>query len=223
MKKKKVGKEKFQTEKFTKKEIRFLKTLNTPAKLQDFLDTVEYNKGRRIAIVEVLRRKIGDCMESAMFASYVLKLNKIDNYLIDLYCFDDSDHIICVYKKNKLFGAVAHSKYLGLRSKSPVYRSLRELTMSYFEHFFNFRGKLDLRMISVPVRLPKDDDWTISRRFMYRFEEKIDAAKHIYIVPKNIKIPRISKDVFERELMLLPKNAYVGKKYLNAAKKIRKI
>jgi hypothetical protein len=213
---------------FSKEEIAFLKSLNTPRKVQDFLDTVEYNKGRRLSIAEVFRKKIGDCIESACFASYVLSLNKIDNFLMDLYCFDDADHVICVYKKNGLYGSVANSLYIGLRGKSPVYRNLRELALAYFEHFFTYEGILDLRKYSVPIKFPnkltkKYRDWIFSKRFMCDFEVHVDTVKHIFLVPKDIKLENVSKDTFQREFVRLPSNAKIAKEYLDVIKNTKRI
>jgi hypothetical protein len=210
-------------EKFTKEELKKLKKLNTPQKVQEFLDSIKYNKGKRVSIAEVFRLKLGDCIESASFASFVLRLNGIKSSLMDLYCFDDYDHIVCVYKKDGLYGSVAQSLYLGLRGKSPVYKTRRELAMSYFEHFFNYNGGLDLKMISVPVKLPKKNgEWIFKKQFMYDLEIKIDSVKHIYIVPKNIKLPKITKEHFKRELMGMPKGSKIGKKYKCISKFMKK-
>jgi len=206
---------------FTKKEISFLKSLNTPEKVQEFLDEIQYHRGRRLSIAEVFRKKTGDCIECACLASYILRLNKIDSFLIDLYCFNDSDHVICVYKKNGYYGSVAHSFYVGLRNKSPAYKTLRELVMSYFEHYFRLNGIFDLRKYSVPTRLPKKDgDWIFSKKFMYDFEVHIDSVKHISVLPNNFRVPKVSKAAFALEFIELPREAKVSKEYQDVIKNV---
>lgn len=206
---------------FTEKEIAFLKSLNTPEKIQAFLDGIEYHGGRRLSIAEVFRLRRGDCIECACLASYIFRLNKIDSFLMDLYSYKYSDHVICVYKRKGYYGSVAHSFYGGLRNKSPVYKTLRELAMSYYEHFFEFNGVFSLKRYSVPVRLPrKEGDWVHSRQFMYDFEDHINSVKHKNLLPKYFRLPKVNKISFANEFIELPKDAKISKEYTDAAKNI---
>jgi len=208
---------------FTEKETESLKLLNTPEKIQALLDEIDYHGGRRLSIAEVFRLKRGDCIECACLASYIFRLNKIDSFLMDLYSYKYSDHVICVYEKKGYYGSVAHSFYAGLRNKSPVYKTLRELTMSYFEHFFEMNGAFSLRTYSVPVRLPrKEGEWVFSRQFMYDFEVRINSVKHKNLLPKYFRVPKVNKISFKMEFIDLPKNAKVSKEYMGAAKDIRR-
>lgn len=216
-----------EKEGFIDKEISFLKTLSTPIKVQEFLDSLEYNKGRRVSIMNVLRLKKADCLEGACFAAYVLSINGFkDTFLMDLCCKyeKDEDHVICVFKENGLYGAVAQSKFMGLKYKNPVYKTPRELAMSYFEHYFNYSGIFDLRKHSVLLRLgnlSKED--LNSYKYVCNIEKKIGKIKHMEIVPKYIKLPNVEKEVFWREILFIAKDAKVGKDYISVATKIKKI
>jgi len=93
--------------------------------------------------------------------------------LVDLAAVRDDDHVLAVFRRKGLWGAVAKSNYSGLRSREPVYRTLRELVMSYFEHYYNLRGEKTLRGYSRPVNLD-------------RFRQKlwISAPKDVWFIPE---------------------------------------
>ena len=59
--------------------------------------------------------------------------------------------MLAIYKRNGRYGAVAKSNYVGLRSREPVYTSIRELIMSYFKDFYNLDGLFSLRLLSPEV------------------------------------------------------------------------
>ncbi len=198
---------------FSANERRTIKSLKTPAKLQEFVNALEYNTGKRISVVDVLRLKKGDCLEAAMFACYVLEEHKIEAFLMDLSVVRDEDHVLCVFKVNGLYGAIAQSKFLGLRYRHPVYASLRELAMSYFDNYFSFQGYFSLRAHSVPLRPDFSDKNLIRARFVVEIEAKFSEIKHVEIVPRNIKLVPASREKFKREVIILPSYAKVAKKY----------
>ncbi len=199
---------------FTKEEITILKKLNTPYKIQQFVDSLVYHEGRRLAPINVLRQRKADCVEAAVFSSVVLMFHKIENFFIDLGTIRDEEHVLCVYKQNNKYGSIAQSKFINLKGRNPVYNSVRELVMSYFEHYFNFYGELSLRRYSIPIRLSrKNFDWIYKNRKMYEFEKSLDNFKHYTIFSYNERLPTVSKDKFEREILIFPKNVRIGKKY----------
>ncbi len=197
---------------FTKQEILLLKKLKKEERMQQFIDSLKYNKRERISILDVLRKRTGDCLEAACFASYTFSLNGMHSFIIDLRSKgDDDDHIICIYKKNGLFGSVAQSKFLGLKSRNPVYKTVRELVMSYFDNYFDYNGVFDLKDMSVPFRIRKE--WIHSAKAMEMIEDKIDRVKHIALVGARIRLPRVSRAKFKRELMIIPKDTKIHRKY----------
>lgn len=147
---------------FNVAEHRILRRLTTPARIQRFLDTeIGYNLEPRghtcYSPRLVLREHVAHCMEGAMFAAAALREIGHPPLLVDLEAVRDTDHVIAVYRLAGYWGAVAKSDYSGLRSREPVYRSLREMVMSYFEHFFNPAGEKTLRAFSRPVNLRRFD------------------------------------------------------------------
>jgi hypothetical protein len=143
-------------------ERKVFRKLTTPAKIQRFLDQeIGYNTepdgDTCYSPRMVLRNRVAHCMEGAMLAAAALREMGHPPLLVDLEAVRDTDHVLAVYRVDGYWGAVAKSDYSGLRSREPVYRTLREMVMSYFEHFFNPAGEKTLRTFSRPVNLRRFD------------------------------------------------------------------
>ena len=135
-------------------------SLTTPRKIQDFLDTIIYEpEYANRCPLRVLRERRGHCFDGALFAAAALRRLGYPPLVIDLIPepLADDDHMLAIIQRNGHFGAVAKSNFVGLRYREPVYRSLRELVMSYFEDFFNALGRKTLRGYSVPLNLSRFD------------------------------------------------------------------
>lgn len=136
--------------------------LKTPHAIQRYLDeSIGYNLETRGATCYsprlVLQHGVAHCMEGALFAAAALRMLGYPPLIVDLEAVRDSDHVLAVYQRNGCWGAVAKSNFAGLRGREPVYRSIRELAMSYFEHYFNEAGEKTLRTHSRPVNLARFD------------------------------------------------------------------
>jgi hypothetical protein len=147
---------------FNGRERKILSSLNTPAKIQRFLDcqlgyNVEPNGHTCYSPRMTMRTGVAHCMEGALFAATALRAHGHPALLVDLEAVRDTDHVLAVYRVNGHWGAVAKSDYSGLRSREPVYRTVRELALSYFEHYFNPAGEKTLRSYSRPVNLSRFD------------------------------------------------------------------
>lgn len=148
---------------FTAAERRVFDRLTSPERIQRFLDReVLYNKERAGPTCRsprrVLRDRTGHCMEGALFGAAALRMLGYPPLLVDLEAVRDDDHVLAVFRRHGCWGAVAKSNYSGLRFREPVYRTLRELAMSYFEHYYNLGGEKSLRAYSRPVNLRRFDD-----------------------------------------------------------------
>ena len=128
---------------FNSKELRLLRSLKTPARIQRFLDReVAYNGAAScLSVRSLLDRRRGHCMEGSLLAAAALELLGHPPLLVDLEAVRDDDHVLAVFREGGYWGAIAKSNYSGLRFREPVYRSIRELAMSYFEHYFNLGAK----------------------------------------------------------------------------------
>jgi hypothetical protein len=170
-----------------KDELRFLRKLSTPEKIQKYLDDLPYNKEKggetcfspRLA----MRHNTAHCFEGALLAAAALRIAGRPPLILDLEAVRDDDHVITVYRTDGFWGAIGKSNYAGLRFRSPVYRTLRELAMSFFEHFYNLKGEKTLRAYSRPVNLTRFDriDWMSSEEPLWAIPEHLVEISHTTI------------------------------------------
>lgn len=143
---------------FTPAELRALRRLKSPAGVQRFLDGLSYHLASTSWSPRlVLREQTAHCLEGAIFGAAALRVLGYPPLLWDLEADNDTDHVLAVYQVRGHWGAIATSNYSGCRGREPVYRSLRELAMSYFNDYFNLRGMRSLRRFSRPVDLSRFD------------------------------------------------------------------
>lgn len=165
---------------FSKAELRKLKSLKNPAGIQRFLDEVPYHLADTSWSPRlVLREETAHCLEGAIFGAAALRALGYPPLVWDLEADDDTDHVLAVYRERGHWGAIAASNYSGCRGRQPVYRSLRELAMSYFDTYFNLRGKRSLRRFSRPVDLSRFDD----RQWMTAEGSVWFVAEHLCDIP----------------------------------------
>jgi hypothetical protein len=183
----------FAIDSFDPAERKIFRSLTTPARIQYFLDNeIRYNLepggDTCYSPRTVLRKGVAHCMEGAMLAAVALRLLGHPPLLVDLEAVRDSDHVLAVYRVNENWGAVAKSDYSGLRSREPVYRNIRELVMSYFEHYYNPAGEKTLRAYSRPVNLRQFDrlDWMTSGEDVWVVPNYLCEIKHTPILTKTM-------------------------------------
>ena len=144
----------------TAEERRLLDGLDTPYRIQSFLDELVYpaEEANRSAL-EVLRQRQAHCLDGGLFAAAALARLGHPPIILDMQPQPgtDDDHVLALYKADGCWGALAKSNYSGLRLREPVFRSTRELALSYFEDFFNLLGEKTLRAITRPIRLARFD------------------------------------------------------------------
>ncbi len=158
----------------TPADLRKLRSLKDPYGIQRFLDAMPYHLATTAwSPARVLHEGTAHCLEGATFAAAALRAIGRQPTVIDLEAEQDTDHVVAVFKERGHWGAVAMSNYTGCRYREPVYRTLRELAMSYFDVYFNLRGDRTLRTFSRPVDL---------RRFDRR--NWMTAEKDIWFVPE---------------------------------------
>lgn len=182
----------------TKKELSILKKLNTPIKIQDFLDKMpinfEKNGETYMSPTRALKENKAHCFEGALIACLALWVNGEEPLMLDLKAVpSDIDHVVALYKKNGYFGAISKTNHAALRFRDPVYKTVRELAVSYFhEYFVNETGKKTLRSFAGPINLKKyGEGWITSTENLDALVEKIDNLKHTEIFPKeNLKYIR---------------------------------
>src|SRR5437870_8882852 len=168
----------------TKSELHLLRKLSTPEKIQKYLDDLPYNKEKEGETCYsprlVIRHDTAHCFEGALFAAAALRVNGRPPLILDLAAVRDDDHVIAVYRTDGFWGSIGKSNYAGLRFRSPVYRTLRELALSYFEHYYNLKGEKTLRAYSRPVNLTRFDriGWMTSEEALWAIPEHLCEIKH---------------------------------------------
>ena len=175
-----------------KREVKILKSLNTPGKIQDFLNRVPINfeeKGDTCMSPRmVLKNWKAHCIEGAMLAAAALKLNGERPLVVDLESTKkDFDHVICVFKREGKWGSVSKTNHAVLRYREPIYKSIRELVMSFFHEYFDDNGKKTLRQYSLPVDLSRFDhlNWMASEEDVWEIPDYLAKVKHFPMLTRS--------------------------------------
>jgi hypothetical protein len=161
-----------------------LRRLDTPRKVQDFLDyELAYNDSKLntcLSPLEVLRQRRAHCIEGAMLAAAAFGWHGRRPLLLDLRANPrDDDHVIAPFVENGRWGAVAKSHFCGLRYREPVYPTYAELARSYFEFYYNGRGEKTLREYSDPLDASLlRPDWLCSGKNVFFVSRRLDAQRH---------------------------------------------
>ena len=166
-------------------ELRKLRSLKTPYGIQRALDAMPYHlQDTAWSPRRVLRENTSHCYEGALFAAAALRVNGYPPLIIDLEAEHDTDHVIAVYRVGGYWGSIGKSNYTGCRYREPVYRSLRELALSYFEVYFNLRGERTLRTFSRPVHMKRFDhlNWMTTEKPVWFVAEYLCGISHTALI-----------------------------------------
>jgi hypothetical protein len=170
---------------FTDLEWRSLTRLKSPSGIQRLLNSLTYHDADTAwSPRRVLREGVAHCAEGALLAAAAMRAIGYPPLIIDLLADRDDDHVICVYRRGGHWGAIAKSHFTGLRDRAPIYRSLRELALSYFDDYFNMRGDRTLRGYCRPVNLSRFDrrHWMTSEKPVWYILEYLVDVPHIPLI-----------------------------------------
>jgi hypothetical protein len=186
---------------WTNAERAALARLKKPEQIQKFLDegigyNLEPDRETCYSPRLVLRHGVAHCMEGALLAAAALRFHGHPPLLMDLESVRDDDHVLAVFRDRGHWGAVAKSNYAGLRFREPVYRTLRELAMSYFEHYYNLKGEKTLRAYSRPMNLATVDrkGWMTSEQDVWYIPEMLCEIRHWKVLPAHKERTRMWMD-----------------------------
>ena len=191
---------------FTPAELRRLRALKTPAGIQRFLDAMPYHlAGTAWAPRKVLHEKTAHCLEGAIFAAAALRVLGFPPLILDLEADQDTDHVLAVYKSRGHWGSIAKSNFSGCRDRQPVYRTLRELVLSYFHTYFNLRGERTLRRYSQPVNLARFDrrHWMTTEKGVWFIAEYLVDIPHRPVLSRGLEnsLTRVDPRTWESEMV----------------------
>ena len=193
---------------FTQKELVMMKRFNTPAKVQDFLNRIPVNFEKdgidtAKSPIMVLRAKSAHCIEAAMLGAYILSLHGHLPLLLHLASTDeDKDHVIAPFKIEGLWGALSKGNHVTLRYRDPVYKTIRELVMSYFNEYYLENGHKTMRSYSRPLNLNIfDTKWMVQEDDLWNIDDELDKIKHFAVAPKEIIRKLRPVDSIERKAL----------------------
>jgi len=178
---------------FAPRELRALRALRTPWGVQRALEAMPYHLAPTAwSPRRVLAERTAHCLEGAIFAAAALRVLGFPPLLLDLEAVQDTDHVLAVFRSDGHWGAIGKSNFSGLRFRPPVFRTIRELVMSYFEGYINLRGDRTLRAHSRPVDLGRFDrshpGWMTSAGDLWFIPEHLVGVPHTRLLaPAHIR------------------------------------
>ncbi len=197
----------------TPQERAVMRRLSTPHKIQDYLDSLPFNfeKGRETYMSprKVLHAKTAHCFEGALLAAAALAFHGATPLLLDLQTLDgDDDHVVGLFKQNGYWGAISKTNHAVLRWRDPIYKTIRELALSYFHEYYLQNGRKTLKAYSAPFDLSKiaPEKWVTSEEDLDYLVTRLDKSRHFPIVPK--KNSRLVRKVTKFEIKTLEKSEW---------------
>ncbi len=195
----------------TKTESALLRKLSTPERIQDYLDSLPFNfekQGQTFYSPRVvIREGKAHCIEAACLAAAALWHHGAEPLLLDLRSLHyDFDHVVTLFRKNGFWGALSKTNHGVLRYRDPIYRTVRELALSYFhEYFMTTTGRKTLRTYSRPFNLSRfSSGWVTSEENLSHIAEALDASRHYPLVPRANERALRPASALEKKMAALP-------------------
>jgi len=163
---------------------------SSPEKLQGFVAAIPINHevdgDTCYTVRQVLRYRRAHCIEAALVAACALWLHGEPPLLLDMRAVHDWDHVVALFRRGGCWGAIAKSNHVMLRGRDPVYRTLRELALSYFHEYHNERGVKTLReySCSFDLRTLHPKEWVTGEAGAWEVERRVDLARHYRLIPR---------------------------------------
>ena len=167
--------------------------LNSPKKIQDYLDTLPINfetAGETyMSPRRVIRNQTAHCFEGALLAAAAFSYHGQKPLLLDLVTIErDEDHVVALFRENGLWGAISKTNHPILRYRDPVYKSIRELAMSYFHEYLMDDGTKSLRRFSTAFDLRRYSPalWVTAEKDLFWLVEALDDSRHYDVAPRKV-------------------------------------
>jgi hypothetical protein len=183
-----------------------LRRLSSPEKVQAFLNAIPINHeigGETVLSVrEVLRQRRAHCIEGAMVAACALWVNGEPPLVMHLDCHEsDYPHVIALFRRAGAWGAISKTNGAPLRYRDPIYRTLRELALSYFHEYSNKRGHKTLRSYSASFDMRRIDpkEWVTSTKSCWDTHDRLTELRHYRLISKRQERLLAKRDAFERK------------------------
>jgi hypothetical protein len=169
------------------RELQVFRSLDTPKKIQDFLNRLKVNFEKNgdtcMSPRMILKKGKAHCMEGALLAAAVLAFHGHKPLLMDIKTSpDDFEHVVALFRQNGHWGALSKTNHVVLRFREPVYRNVRELAMSFFHEYFLDDGRKTMRSFSKPFNLTPFKGWMTSEYDLWDIYEALDDSPHTQIL-----------------------------------------
>lgn len=191
----------------TMRERRLFERLDTPQRIQDFLDALPANfepdGDTHMSPRRVLSERVAHCTEGAILAAACLTFHGRDAPLMDLRSLPaDQDHVVTLFKQHGLWGAISKTNHAVLRWRDPIYRSPRELAMSYAHEYYLKNGRKSLIAYSKPFRLTRyaPAHWVTAEDNLDWLIIALDDSPHLPLAPKATLQRQRKATAFERQV-----------------------
>ena len=172
---------------WSEKDLVTVRKLQSAKDIQAYLDRLAYNlEGTPRIPGQVIKHKQAHCFDGALFAASVFSYHGEQPLILDLCAARDDDHILALYRSGKHYGAVAKSNYTGLRFREPIFKSIRELVLSYFESYFNLQREKSLRSYSEVLNLNVLGklNWQLDDQLFEQIAQRLVVLPHHHILAK---------------------------------------
>jgi hypothetical protein len=175
---------------YTQKEWRIIQKYRTPAQVQRFLSNLPYNReiggNTCLSFRSVIRKNRAHCLEGALVAAAILEQHGFPPMLVSIESQDRLDHVLFLYKKGRRYGSVARSRDIGLHGRKPVFRTVRDLVMSYYDPYIDLTGRITGYAVTSLYEIG-NYDWRFSLKNVWRVERHLQEIPHHAIRASNAR------------------------------------
>jgi len=188
----------------TPSERRLFARLGTPQKIQDFLDSIPVNfelgGGTMMSPRRMMQARVAHCAEAALFATAVLAFHGKQAWLLDIQARpSDQDHVVTLFRQHGLWGAISKTNHAILRWRDPIYRSVRELAMTFAHEYCLPSGRKSMLTFSRPFSLDRfaPEDWVTTEDDLHWLMDALDDSPHTPLAPARVLAKRRRSDPIE--------------------------
>jgi len=204
---------------WTEEELQLFACLRSPGEIQAFLDSIPYSADPIYRSPRsVMRDRKAHCFDGALFGAAALRRLGHPPLIVDMQAVRDDDHLLAVFKRDGRWGAVAKSNFVGLRFREPIYRSLRELVISYFDAYYNLESEKSLRGYTTPLDLRRMDslNWMTSDERLEIVADRLDHIRSYRLLTDKMieQLVPVDKRTYDAGMLgVNPDGLYKGEKH----------
>lgn len=199
---------------------KIIESCNTPEKVQVYIDDhITYDPYREDrSVKQVIDESRGECYNGALFGVACLKAAGYKTSIIELFARGgDEEHILGVYKQGNYYGCIAQSKFLGLKSRQPIYSTIRDLAVSYMEYYFSYDGRYTLQSYTSLFPLGKyKNKWLTDSATVVQMGKDLRSAVHHPLAKMDDPYYYVASERYWKEMLYIPPYFTIPKEYLNA-------